>query len=112
MKSSGLYSVYPIKQASSSWAYLVDAGVEVVASGGTARALKEAEIAVTSVADITGYPALLGGRVKTLHPAVHGGILSRDTDEDRAELAKHDLGSIDLVVCNLYPFQRTIAQAR
>ncbi|MGC6417862.1 MAG: bifunctional phosphoribosylaminoimidazolecarboxamide formyltransferase/IMP cyclohydrolase [Bradymonadia bacterium] len=90
---------------------LVDAGVEIVASGGTARALKEAQVSVTSVADITGYPALLGGRVKTLHPAVHGGILSRDTDEDRAELAKHDLGSIDLVVCNLYPFQRTIAQA-
>ena len=89
----------------------MDAGVEVVASGGTARALKYAKIALTSVADITAYPSLLGGRVKTLHPAVHGGILSRDTDEDRAELAKHDLGSIDLVVCNLYPFQRTIAQA-
>jgi len=85
-------------------------GFELIASGGTARALVEAGLAVTEVSDLTGYPELLGGRVKTLHPAVHGGILSRRTPEDAAELAEHGLGAIDLVACNLYPFEATVAR--
>ena len=89
---------------------LSERGVELVASGGTSRLLRESGLTVTSVADLTGYPELLGGRVKTLHPAVHGGILSRDSDADRAELAGHNLAPIDLVVCNLYPFEETVAR--
>lgn len=85
-------------------------GVELVASGGTARALSDADLPVTTVADLTGFPHLLGGRVKTLHPAVHGGILARRTPEHLAELKAHGLGPIDIVVCNLYPFTQTIAQ--
>ncbi|MGK0360115.1 MAG: phosphoribosylaminoimidazolecarboxamide formyltransferase/IMP cyclohydrolase, partial [Bradymonadia bacterium] len=82
-------------------------GVELVASGGTARALSDADLPVTTVADLTGFPHLLGGRVKTLHPAVHGGILARRTPEHLAELKAHGLGPIDIVVCNLYPFTQT-----
>lgn len=89
---------------------LVAAGVELVASGGTARTLKQAGLAVTEVDAITGHPEILGGRVKTLHPAVHGGILARRTDAHLAELAAHGIGAVDLVVCNLYPFQATVAQ--
>ena len=80
-------------------------GVTLIASGGTARALREAGLDVTAVSELTGCPEILGGRVKTLHPAVHGGILSRRTDEDRDELAAHGWGEIDLVVVNLYPFE-------
>jgi len=85
-------------------------GVELIASGGTARAIAEAGLPVTPVADLTGFPEILGGRVKTLHPAIHGPILARDTEEHRAELAAHGLSPIDIVVCNLYPFQQTVAR--
>jgi phosphoribosylaminoimidazolecarboxamide formyltransferase/IMP cyclohydrolase len=86
-------------------------GVELVASGGTASALREAGLAVVDVADLTGSPEMLGGRVKTLHPRVHGGILARrDHDGDRADMAAQGLGAIDLVVVNLYPFERTVAR--
>ena len=85
------------------------AGVELIASGGTARQLADAGLPVTQVDALTGFPEILGGRVKTLHPAVHGGILARRTDEHLAELAAHSLAPIDFVVCNLYPFQRTVA---
>ena len=81
-------------------------GVEMLSTGGTARALREAGVPVTDVADATGFPEILGGRVKSLHPAIHGGILARRTDpEDLAELAEHGIGAIDLVVVNLYPFR-------
>ncbi|MCP5452652.1 MAG: bifunctional phosphoribosylaminoimidazolecarboxamide formyltransferase/IMP cyclohydrolase [Spirochaetaceae bacterium] len=89
---------------------LAEAGWRVLASGGTAKALTAAGLPVTEVAAYTGSPEILGGRVKTLHPAVHGGILSRGTDADRAELAGHGWSEIDLVVCNLYPFEATIAR--
>ena len=80
-------------------------GVELVASGGTAAALEEAGLAHRKVEDLTGWPEMLGGRVKTLHPALHAGILADLDDEShRADLAEHDLTAIDLVVCNLYPF--------
>ncbi len=89
---------------------LSDAGWEFVASGGTARTLSEAGLAVTEVADLTRAPEMLGGRVKTLHPKIHGGILARDTEADHAELDQHGIKAIDMVVCNLYPFQQTIAK--
>ena len=79
-----------------------------LASGGTARVLREAEILVKEVSDYTNSPEILGGRVKTLHPAVHGGILARATDKDSSDLRKINAGYIDLIVCNLYPFQQTI----
>ncbi len=86
-------------------------GFELVASGGSARVLREAGLTVLEVHEVTGHPEILGGRVKTLHPAVHGGILARGTEEHLAELASHGIGAVDVVVCNLYPFERTIAQA-
>lgn len=89
---------------------LANMGWELVASGGTAAMLREAGLAVVDVAAITGAPEMLGGRVKTLHPAVHGGILARDTAGDRADLAAQKIGFIDLVVCNLYPFAETVAK--
>lgn len=79
--------------------------VELISTGGTARELQNAGLPVTPVDDLTGYPEILGGRVKTLHPAVHGGLLSRRTDpEDQAQLEAQGIGEIDLVVVNLYPF--------
>jgi phosphoribosylaminoimidazolecarboxamide formyltransferase/IMP cyclohydrolase len=89
---------------------LAAADWRLVASGGTARALKEAGLSVTPVAEITGAPEMFDGRVKTLHPAIHAGILARDTDADRADLAAQGWQTIDLVVVNLYPFEAVIAQ--
>lgn len=81
-------------------------GVELISSGGTARAIAEAGVPVTDVAEFTGYPAMLGHRVVTLHPKVHGGILAdRDDPEHQADLATYDISTIDLVVANLYPFE-------
>ena len=88
---------------------LCDLQVELIASGGTAKSLREAGLPVQDVSDITGFPEILGGRVKTLHPAVHGGILARRTPEHLAELEAHGQAPIDLVVCNLYPFAQTVA---
>lgn len=88
---------------------LIEIGWTLVASGGTARALREAGLVVADVADVTGAPEMLGGRVKTLHPAIHAGILARATDADMAELVGHGIQPIDMLVCNLYPFQETIA---
>ncbi len=86
------------------------AGVELVASGGTARAIAAAGIPVLQVEDATGFPEILGGRVKTLHPAIHGGILARRTPQHLDELAAHHITPIDLVVVNLYPFEETVVQ--
>ena len=89
---------------------LVDLGVEIVSSGGTANALSEAGIAVTKVSDVTGAPEILGGRVKTLHPKIHGGILAdRRNEEHVRQLEEQGIEPFDLVVCNLYPFERTVA---
>jgi phosphoribosylaminoimidazolecarboxamide formyltransferase / IMP cyclohydrolase len=90
---------------------LYQLGWNFLASGGTARALRAAKLPVTDVAEYTGSPEILGGRVKTLHPAISGGILARATAEDSAELAKIGADFIDLVACNLYPFQATVANA-
>ena len=82
-------------------------GVEVLSTGGTARALRDAGLPVTDVAAVTGFPEILGGRVKSLHPAIHGGILAQRTDpNDLAELDEHGIGAVDLVVVNLYPFRQ------
>lgn len=83
-------------------------GVELLSTGGTARTLREGGMSVTDVAEYTDSPEVLGGRVKTLHPRVHGGILSRRTKEDAADLARLGGDVIDLVVVNLYPFQKTV----
>ncbi len=80
-------------------------GVELIASGGTARALRDVGIEAVPVSEVTGCPEILGGRVKTLHPAIHGGVLSRRTPADRGEIESHGWGEIDLVVVNLYPFE-------
>lgn len=86
-------------------------GFDLISSGGTAQALKEAGLPVTKVADYTGSPEILGGRVKTLHPRIHGGILARrDLPQDVADLETNQIRPIDLVVVNLYPFEQTIAQ--
>jgi phosphoribosylaminoimidazolecarboxamide formyltransferase/IMP cyclohydrolase len=90
---------------------LVGLGAELVASGGTASALRAWGLPVTEVEAVTGYAEMLGGRVKTLHPAIHGGILARDSEVDRAELAGRGIGLVDVVVCNLYPFAQTVARA-
>jgi phosphoribosylaminoimidazolecarboxamide formyltransferase/IMP cyclohydrolase len=90
---------------------LAGLGIELVASGGTARGLREAGLEVVDVETLTGSPEMLGGRVKTLHPRIHGGVLARrDHEGDRADLAQHALQTIDLVVVNLYPFEATVAR--
>jgi len=87
------------------------AGVELVSTGGTRKALEEAGIAVLDVADITGFPEIMDGRVKTLHPAVHGGLLGvRDHPEHARAMKEHGITGIDIVVVNLYPFEETIAR--
>jgi phosphoribosylaminoimidazolecarboxamide formyltransferase/IMP cyclohydrolase len=89
---------------------LVAMGWDIVASGGTAKVLASAGLPVTPVEQVTHHAEMLGGRVKTLHPAIHGGILARDTDEDMQALREQGYAPISLVVCNLYPFQQTIAK--
>jgi phosphoribosylaminoimidazolecarboxamide formyltransferase/IMP cyclohydrolase len=89
---------------------LASHGITLVSTGGSARALAEAGLAVTEVASVTGFPEMLDGRVKTLHPAVHGGLLARrDRTDHVAALAQHGIAEIDLLVCNLYPFEATVA---
>jgi phosphoribosylaminoimidazolecarboxamide formyltransferase/IMP cyclohydrolase len=89
---------------------LTDGGVEILSTGGTARELQKNGIAVTPVSQVTGFPEILGGRVKTLHPNIHGAILARDDAEQMAELASHGIIPIDMVAVNLYPFEKTIAK--
>ena len=88
---------------------LVDRGWELLSTGGTARALSDAGLEVTSVSDVTGHPEMMDGRVKTLHPAIHAGLLARRArDDDMAALHEHGYGPIDLVAVNLYPFRETV----
>lgn len=89
---------------------LVNRNVRLIASGGTARLLKDAGLEVSSVSSLTGFPEILGGRVKTLHPVIHGGILSTRSDGHLEELRSHQIDPIDIVVCNLYPFSETVAR--
>jgi phosphoribosylaminoimidazolecarboxamide formyltransferase/IMP cyclohydrolase len=90
---------------------LVELGIELLSTGGTAGAIAAAGLPVREVADVTGFPEMLDGRVKTLHPAVHGGILARrDLAQHGEALARHGIGTIDLVAVNLYPFERTVSR--
>jgi phosphoribosylaminoimidazolecarboxamide formyltransferase/IMP cyclohydrolase len=89
---------------------LAELGVEIYSTGGTRRALEAAGVLVRAVSDLTGFPEILGGRVKTLHPGIYGGILARrNMDADLEELSRHNLATIDLVAINLYPFEATVA---
>ena len=90
---------------------LVTAGYELVSTGGTSKALRDAGLKVADISDITGFPEMLDGRVKTLHPKVHGGLLFlRDNEEHRRQAQAHSIEAIDLVVVNLYPFEQTISK--
>src|SRR5689334_8351773 len=85
--------------------------VELIATGGTKKLLADAGLPVKDVGELTGFPEILDGRVKTLHPAIFAGLLAkRDKPEHMATLAEHQLPEIDLVVCNLYPFEQTVAK--
>ncbi|NJD08384.1 MAG: bifunctional phosphoribosylaminoimidazolecarboxamide formyltransferase/IMP cyclohydrolase, partial [Methylococcaceae bacterium] len=88
---------------------LRDLGVEIISSGGTAKLLADQGLAVIEVSNYTGFPEMMDGRVKTLHPKVHGGILGRRGIDD-AIMASHGIAPIDLVVVNLYPFEQTVAR--
>src|ERR671924_2345023 len=86
-------------------------GVELIATGGTKKALADAGLPVKDVSELTKFPEILDGRVKTLHPAIYAGLLAkRDKPEHMQTLAEHNLPEIDLVVCNLYPFEQTVAK--
>src|SRR5512136_1763362 len=90
---------------------LVEAGVELISTGGTAKALREAGLPVKDISAHTGFPEMLDGRVKTLHPKIHGGLLYiRGNAAHEAAVKAHGIGPIDLVVVNLYPFEQTIAK--
>lgn len=89
---------------------LAKLGYRLVASGGTSTAIRNAGLQVSEVAELTGAPEILGGRVKTLHPAIHGGILARNIEGDQADMKKMNFEMIDIVVCNLYPFTQTVAK--
>jgi len=90
---------------------LVAAGYELISTGGTSKALRDAGLTVADISDITNFPEMMDGRVKTLHPKVHGGLLFlRDNEEHRRQAQAHDIKPIDLVVVNLYPFEQTISK--
>ena len=88
---------------------LVDAGWEILSTGGTASIIREAGVEVTDVAQVTGHPEMMDGRVKTLHPAIHAGLLARRARSDDMACLTMDMGPIDLVAVNLYPFRETVA---
>ena len=91
--------------------FLAERGVEILSTGGTAKMLRESGVPVVEVSDFTGFPEMLDGRVKTLHPKIHGGILGRrDLESHRAQMASQGIAPIDLVVVNLYQFEKAVAQ--
>ena len=90
---------------------LIGLGFEILSTGGTSAALTDAGLAVTDVSEVTQFPEILGGRVKTLNPLIHGGILGRPTlDSDAAQMAEHNIQPIEVVCCNLYAFEETVAK--
>ena len=90
---------------------LVGAGFEILSTGGTARSLREAGITVTDVSEVTGFPEIMDGRVKTLHPKIHGGLLARrDNSDHLAAMTEQDISGIDLLAVNLYPFEDQLAK--
>jgi phosphoribosylaminoimidazolecarboxamide formyltransferase / IMP cyclohydrolase len=91
--------------------FLAEHGVEILSTGGTAKILRESGVPVVEVSDYTGFPEMLDGRVKTLHPKIHGGILGRrDLASHKEQMEKHGIAPIDLVVVNLYQFEKAVAQ--
>ena len=107
-KRRALISVYDKEGVAEFGRALAELGFEIVSTGGTASALRRAGLEVTDVSDVTSFPEVLDGRVKTLHPRVHAGILARPTPEHMKALEKLDVTPIDIVAVNLYPFQRTV----
>lgn len=110
MKKRALISVSDKKNITELAKKLAELNFEILSTGGTAKQIQEAGIAVIEVDNVTGFPEILGGRVKTLHPKIHGGILAKNTKEHEAEMKEHDIERIHLVVANLYPFQQTVAK--
>ncbi|MBU0623925.1 MAG: bifunctional phosphoribosylaminoimidazolecarboxamide formyltransferase/IMP cyclohydrolase, partial [Candidatus Thermoplasmatota archaeon] len=91
---------------------LVDLGIDIMSTGGTMSALEKAGIPVVGVSEVTKFPEMLDGRVKTLHPAIHGGLLAmREKPEHMEAIKKHGIEPIDMVVVNLYPFEATVAKS-
>ena len=91
--------------------FLLGFGVQILSTGGTARVLREGGISVTDISDYTGFPEIMDGRVKTLHPKVHGGLLAlRDNPEHQRTMKKQGIKNIDLIVVNLYQFEKTVAR--
>src|SRR5205807_6308705 len=85
--------------------------IQLISTGGTARFLRDHKLPVTDVAEVTGFPEMMDGRIKTLHPKIHGGLLAlRDNADHVAAMREHEIEPIDLVVVNLYPFEETIAR--
>ncbi|PPQ97867.1 hypothetical protein CVT26_013036 [Gymnopilus dilepis] len=109
-KPIALLSVYDKTDLLDLAAGLHSAGVRLLGSGGTAKKIRDAGIPIEDVSDITKAPEMLGGRVKTLHPAVHGGILARNIESDEKDLKAQNISPISIVVCNLYPFESTISK--
>ena len=106
-----LISVYDKTNLLEIASVLAQRGVEILSTGGTARHLRDAGIDILDVSDYTGFPEMLEGRVKTLHPKIHGGLLAeRDNPEHNAQAEAHGITSIDMVICNLYPFEATVAK--
>jgi len=89
--------------------YLHQKNIEIISSGGTSKVLDENNIPTISVSSITDFPEILGGRVKTLHPKIFGGILHKDSPEHLEQIDQHGINAIDLVIVNLYPFEETIS---
>src|SRR6266576_774203 len=90
---------------------LKDFDVEIISTGGTAKALRDAGVEVRDVSDVTGFPEMMDGRIKTLHPKIHGALLGiRDNPEHQAAMREHGIEPIDMVVVNLYPFEQTVMQ--
>lgn len=111
MKKRALISVSDKSGVADFASELSSLGYEILSTGGTFKLLSEAGVPVIKVSEVTGFPEILGGRVKTLHPAIHGGILAKREAEHEAELAKNEFNFIDIVCVNLYPFEQTIAKA-
>jgi len=110
MKKRALLSVSNKNSLAPFASSLVELGYEILSTGGTARSLREAGLTVIDVSDVTGFPEMMDGRVKTLHPAVHGALLARrDLPEHMNAIAGADIAPIDLVCVNLYPFAATVA---
>ncbi|PKN45009.1 MAG: hypothetical protein CVU59_10220 [Deltaproteobacteria bacterium HGW-Deltaproteobacteria-17] len=109
-KKRAIVSVYDKSGVVELCRFLQEQDWEIVSTGGTASTLKSAGVAVTDLSDVTGFPEMLEGRVKTLHPRVHAGILARPTPDHLGTLEKFDITPVELVVVNLYPFAATIAR--